>query len=31
MAALSSLGEYPDLVKDMFLTKEKNDAGIIGV
>jgi hypothetical protein len=31
MMASSALGEWPNLVKDIFLTKTKNSAGIIGV
>jgi hypothetical protein len=31
MQASSALGEWPDLVREAFLTKEKNDAGIMAV
>lgn len=31
IAALSSIARYPDLIKNAFLTEERNAAGIIGV
>ena len=31
MAAMGCLGEFPELVKDIFITKEKNVAGATAV
>ena len=31
MATLGTIGEFPDLVKDLFLTKSKNDADAIAI
>jgi len=31
MAAISALAEYPERIKDIFLTQEKNKAGIYAV
>jgi len=28
MAAQAAVGEFPELIDDMFITKTKNDAGI---
>jgi len=31
IATLGSMGEFPDLVKNLFLTKQKNDADAIAI
>ena len=31
MAAMASMAEYPDIVRNMFLTQEKNSANAIAV
>ena len=31
MAGMAAVAKDPDMLTDMFLTKEKNDAGIIGL
>jgi hypothetical protein len=31
MAAISALAEYPERIKDIFVTEEKNKAGIYAV
>ena len=31
VSAMSSIAEYPELIKNAFLTQEKNEAGIIGL
>ena len=31
MASMSSVAEFPEMIKDLFVTKKKNGAGIYGV